>query len=282
MPLGEVVSEDEREPGRICVGIPHTPWIDARAAAMVEIRKRLPLDVLEHEYREFTDRESNMAWSERMWSWALEMGTPWFVTLQDDVELAPCFWKALHAMLDTLDGIGAGVLGLSSVHPVQVETARQGHRWYRTKSHLVGWAYAIRHDTLRSFMAWRARQALPAETTEDSLLNHWINLSGNDTWHPVPTIVDHDTTLDSTYENGAHVHRRPWITWRDFTEGSLTDRAFWRLNGPPESVPILPTPESHLCWTGCGRKASVAAGCVRLCPPCVAQAAGVLITRVVG
>jgi hypothetical protein len=230
-------------------------------------------------YREFTDREPNIAWSERMWNWGLETGTDWFLTLQDDVEVAPCFWPALNAMLDTLDGIGASVLGLSSVHPVQVETARQGHRWYRTNSHLVGWAYAIRHDTLRSFMAWRARQVLPPTTTEDSLLNHWITVSGNDTWHPCPTIVDHDTSLESSYDNDEHVNRRPWITWRDFTEGSLADPAFWRPNGPPESVPVLPAPPSHLCWTGCGRPANVGAGPVRLCSRCVAQAAVTLITN---
>jgi hypothetical protein len=231
-------------------------------------------------YREFTEKLPNSVWSSQMWEWLLETGADWCLSLQDDVEVSPYFWGALGAMLEVLETSGATVCGLSSVHPIQVELARQGHRWYRTRSHLVGWAYAIRREALGEFMYWRAAHKAIAQTmTEDSLLNHWITVSGHDTWHPIPTIVDHDTTIDSSYANDTHVHRRPWITWRDFTAGSLTDPAFWRPNGPVESVPLLPTPAPKMCWACLERPAKVGAGLVMLCQSCVAQAAGILITR---
>jgi len=261
---------------RIAFGLPHTPWIEERVESLQRLHGQLGTLPVEMPYREFTEQVPNAVWSEQMWSWGIETNADWFLTLQDDVEVSPWFWPSLHALLDTLDGLGGGVLGLSSVHPIQVEIARQGHRWYRTRSHLVGWAYAIRHDMLRSFMVWRSRQKLTKQMTEDSLLNHWITVCNHDTYHPVPTIVDHDTTIESSYGNDAHVHRRPWISWRDFSEGSLTSAAFWRPSG---DIPLLPTPPTHLCWTGCGRVASVGAGPVRLCSACVANAAATLITR---
>lgn len=231
-------------------------------------------------YCELTERAPNAVWSFSMFKWLLDSGAPYCLSLQDDVEVAPGFWPALDAMLSMADDAKADVLGLSSVHPVQVELARQGHRWYRTSSWLVGWAWLIRRETLAEFLSWRAEHPeIVEQLTEDSLLNHWINATGQSTWHPIPTIVDHDTTIDSSYSNDHHVHRRPFLTWRDYTAGSLADPTFWRPQGPPETVPILPTPAPHLCWTGCGRTASVGAGPIRLCSSCVAQAASVLITR---
>lgn len=272
---------------RLALAIPHTPWVPERVASMDRLRSQL--GTIPASYRVLTDRAPNAVWSLQMWDWLAGTRADWCVTLQDDVEVADCFWPALTAMLGVLDGVGARVCGLSSVHPMQVEMARQGQRWYRTRSWLVGWAYAIRRDALEEFLAWRAlnpelvvgdvatgQQPL----TEDSLLNHWINVSGHDTWHPVPTLVDHDTTIESTYGNNEHVHRRPWITWRDFTSGSLTTPEFWRPGGPPESVPLLPCPMPHHCWMCNKRRADVGAtNGVRICRHCVAQCAGVLITR---
>lgn len=267
----------------IALGIPHTPWIPARVSNMERLRSTLGIDAAHPpcSYREFTDREPNSSWSERMWSWLADTRSDWCLTLQDDVELAPCFWPALHAMLATLDDAGATICGLSSVHPIQVEMARQGHRWFRTRAWIVGWAYAIRRSTLVDFLDWRDEHPQQAHTvTEDSLLNQFCSDAGVDVWHPIPTIVDHDTTLDSTYANDQHVHRRPWITWRDFGEGSLTDRTFWRPGGPPDSVPLLPVPTPRMCWACGAHQGDVGTdnGLI-VCRFCVAQMAGAMITR---
>lgn len=184
-----------------------------------------------HAYREFTDREPNRVWSGKMWSWGVETGAEWFVTLQDDSLIAPCFWSALRAMMEAVPDT-CRVLGLSSVHPMGREIERRGHRWYRTAAWCIGWGYAIRRDDLAEFLAWRVTH--PSEVAhfnEDSLLNHWIRTTGRTAWHPVPTIVDHDTSIDSQYANDQHAHRRSSVTWRDYGEGSLTDPSWWRSYG---------------------------------------------------
>lgn len=272
------------------LAIPHSPWIPERVESMQRLWSQLhfpPRDLAEdvndyapNHVRLFTDREPNAIWSLKMWQWLYDTNAEWCLSLQDDTEVASCFWSALDTMIQVIEPLGAEVLGLSSVHPVQAEIARQGHRWYRTASHLVGWAYAIKREALGDFLRWRALNPDAVRTfTEDSLLNHFVNVSGRATWHPVPTIVDHDTTIESSYGNDKHVHRRPWISWRDFSEGSLTDPSFWRPGGPVDTIPLLPAPAPSMCWACSSRVARVNAGAIRLCTQCVAQAATVLITQ---
>jgi hypothetical protein len=268
----------------IALGIPHTPWVPARAESMARLREGLNIHgtadgVGADSYREFTDRAPNSVWCGQFWTWLHETGADWCLQLQDDVMVAPCFWPALRAMLAALPP-DADVVGLTSVHPAAPEIARQGHRWYRTPGNVVGWAYAIRRDALGEFL--EARTALPEsfrQSNEDMQLAKWCEKSGHEVWHPVPTIADHDTSVPSSYANDGHAHRRPQVTWRAFTEGELTDPTWWKPSGAPE---LLQTAEWRSCWHCTAHRpakfqsASTGAG---LCTTCMAEMLGFMLRR---
>lgn len=227
----------------IALGIPHTPWVEARAKSMDRLMRQLsdrpgwgP-----YELRTFTDREPNWSWSLKLWRWAYETGADWCLQLQDDVEVAPCFWPALRAMLGALPS-EAGIVGLSVTHPMAIEIARQGHRWFKTPSMLIGWAYAIRRDMLGAFLETRIDGAEPP--CEDVELGRFAFEHGG-VWHPCPTLCDHDTSIPSSYDNDHHATRRPPVTWRSYGEGDMCSKEWW---APPQIVQMLPMPAQRECW----------------------------------
>lgn len=254
----------------IALCIPHTPWMKERRASMARLREQIeapPEGFVYHDevggpqhYRELTDRAPNAEWSVTMWRWMLETGADFCLTLQDDVIAAPCFWPALRAMLPQLPR--GHLLGLSGVHPMAREVARRGHRWYRTTSWVIGWAYGMWRPDIEAFLTWRLSEEGEAFTKaispngEDAVLNHWVGLSRRDTWHPVPTIVDHDVSLDSNYaQNEGHGHRRPWVTWHEYPDAQLVRPDFWLVNGKaPQHLHTVP---QNACWW-CGERQPVA------------------------
>jgi hypothetical protein len=93
------------------------------------------------------------------------------------------------------------------------------------------------------FLEWRSTQLKPdwqahleaQKTGEDTLLGLWCLVTGRKVWHPIPTPLDHDITLASTYGNDGHRARRPivrWDTYRQFnalpSEVGPTDADHWR------------------------------------------------------
>ena len=75
-------------------------------------------------------------------------------------------------------------------------------------------------NSLPSFLKWcDANPGIVAQNNEDSLVNFWAHKLGYDIWHPMPTIINHDLGVPSTYANDAHhefsMYRRPTVTWRD-------------------------------------------------------------------
>jgi hypothetical protein len=263
----------------IALGLPHTPWVPERVDSFDRLLSDLHIvdhdgdtdeeglpscsgtEPLDHGKcgpsdgptwaHIFSDRESNKVWPIKMWRWGLETKADFFLTLQDDVIIAPNFWPALRAMLKAVPD---QVIGLSAVAPGGPEIARQGHRFYATRSHLVGWAYAMPRALLAEFVAWvDANPKNHAEMNEDQLLNEFVCATGKTTWHPVPTIVDHDVSIESTYGNDDHTHRRATVTWRAYSEADLEDPLFWAHNGNP---PLLACPPPQACsW--CAKNAAV-------------------------
>ena len=256
----------------IALGVPYTPWVPEREANMVKLRCLLGVGeliaacqggVCADFYREFTDRESNSAWSERMWKWQRETGAEWALSLQDDVQIPPYFWQALRAMLSAVPE-DAHVIGLTAVHPLGREIARRGHRWYRTPGNVIGWAWAIRGPALARFLEFRERADEEfRRRTEDDQITQWCARVGIGAWHPVPTLVDQDTSIKSstTWGDGQSL-RRSSVNWRSYTEGEMVDPSWWTPSGIPQ---MLPLPEQRHCWfclespaqvnspiTGCG------------------------------
>lgn len=270
---------------KIALAIPHTPWVEARADNLVKLFIDLALAIDptgrpvsvgdppgdEVEVRLFTERAPNTVWAEKLWTWAAETDADWLLQLQDDVFVAPYFWPSLRAMLSALPP-EAEVVGLASVHPMAPEIARRGMRWYRTPGNLVGWAYAVRRESLKKFLADRQRLgATFCSQNEDEQLGLWAHKTGRMVWHPCPAICDHDTTIASSYENDAHTLRRPQVTWRTFDEREMMDTTWWKPSGVPDLLNYAP---ARACWwcmerpikfTSAATGAGICGHCIHAC-----------------
>lgn len=235
---------------RFVVGYPHTPWIPARVESMARLERELDIHESIVAARQFTEKAPNWKWSGDMWRWALAQceatGASHFLSIQDDARVAPRFWQALRAMVIANPH---AALGLEAVHPAGPAIAVRGLRWYSTCAWLIGVAYVLPVRFLRELLVWRDAQ--PSwrirQTNEDTLINDFCGEHGHRVFHPVPTIVDHDVAIASTYENDLDTHRRPTVTWRDgarfgFTEADLERSDWWatgnstRLALPREAV----------------------------------------------
>lgn len=215
----------------LALAIPHTPWIPARVESVRRLREELGYMASGSLYREFTDREPNYVWSARMWTWGAETDATHFLTLQDDAIVAPHFWPALRAMIEAVPD---QVIGLEVVHRAAPALAAQGHRFFTTTDCLIGVGYVLPTELLRAFFEWRStalNEGAIEAITEDTLLAIWCMVTGHRIWHPLPTIIDHDTTLESNYGNDSHQNRRPLVRWDTHPECPLEHAQNW-CQGP--------------------------------------------------
>jgi hypothetical protein len=251
------------------LGIPHTPWRPERVESLSRLAEVLGVclddgdlyvdsDPAVETFRVFGEREPNHEWSRRMWGWGAEQDATHFVTLQDDVLVPDNFWPALSAMVEAVPD---EVIGLEVIHPFAAALAAEGHRWFTTSDCLVGVGYVMPVPLLREFLAWRASQLKPdaireaepgqvQEINEDTLIMLWCLAMGRRIWHPLPTIIDHDTELASNYGNDGHQARRPAVRWdteqwlRDgpSPDGAPTweEAAFWRPDGDVPHLGRMP------------------------------------------
>jgi hypothetical protein len=276
----------------ICLAVPHTPWVPERVESMKRVRAGLELEAytkrgidyvlagehvaLEH-YCEFTERASNKIWPRKMWGWMLETGADWCLSIQDDTLIAPCFWAALRAMLRHVGE--RAILGLAAAHPLGPSIAASGHRWYKTQSWAIGWAYALRRGDLAQFVDFVDKHPeWVAQYNEDELLNRWVQETKRFTWHPCPTIIDHDVSVPSQYNNDDHTHRRSTVTWRDYGEASLSDPDFWLPSGDPQLLPLAWVRTCWHCGEEEGKLRSAKTGAY-IGPKCLAEILGFMIAR---
>jgi hypothetical protein len=281
----------------IALGLPHTPWVPTRVESFARLCTSLSYghgrDLIstaacrdgvfkECHTRVFDEKESNRIWPGKLYRWAISTGATHCLQLQDDALVYDKFWPALQAMLEAVPD---QIIGLEANHPLGPEMHRTGRRWFRTRAWLVGVGYVWPMDPnlphgLPAFLRWCEEfPAIVAQTNEDSLVNGWAAQHGFDIWHPVPTIIDHDIGVPSTYGNDGHheysMYRRPTVTWRDVPLLSgLTDPDYWRTT--VEGTPLLPGPGTQRCWFCGERQAGVTSqktGC-RVCPLCALSAVG--------
>ena len=227
----------------IALCVPHTPWRPERVESLQRLRDAL--GSRPKHYLEYTEREPNRVWALAVWRWLRDTRADFCLVLQDDVMVPDFFWPVLRAQMANLPR--RGVLGLTAVHPIGREIERRGHRWFRTSSWNVGWAYGLWRDDFDEFVTFAEKnQNTPHH--EDDFLNVWVSGSGRATWHPVPTIVDHDTSLLSNGSGDTHSCRRPAVTWRGYKKEELADPSFWRVSGAmPEMFPCAPQRGCLLC-----------------------------------
>lgn len=201
----------------VALCVPHTPWRPERVASFERLRHALGLDGEIPPWvtarRVFSERAPNHVWAAALWNWGAEQEASHLVQLQDDVIVSPNFWPALRAMIEAVPD---QVIGLEAAHPAAPALFAEGRHWYTTSDGLVGVAWIFPTAGLRAFRAWCARGlrvGAREAVTEDMLIGLWCLATGRRVWHPIPTIIDHDTSLASTYGNDAHPHRRPAVTW---------------------------------------------------------------------
>jgi hypothetical protein len=234
---------------RVSLGISHTPWIPERVESLARLRATLPDPPA---VRVFGDRAPNWSWSESMWRWALETDADYHLFLQDDVTVAPNFWPALQAMLHAVPD---EIIGVEAAHPGGRTIARDGGRWYTTADMLIGPGYVMPRESLHAFLEWRktslARGALQA-IDEDTMIGVFALATRRRIWHPVPTIIDHDTSVASTYGHDNHKNRRPSVLWTDgdvcgWEPADLEEESWWMDDGaaPP---PHLGRFYTHSHW----------------------------------
>lgn len=211
----------------------HTPWRLERVEAKVRMLcELLPLSrgapFLLHttDYRDEGREDARVpgnpkpAWvdfSLAQWRWSAKQQATHHLFMTDDLLLAPGFWGLLEGM------VGArpeSVLGLLSNHPSAPKLHAEGLSWYRTNSWVVGPCYVVPHDLLVRFLEWAEPYRGPAAGngwSDDSTLNEWITFHGpGEAWHPLPTIIEHDRELVSTWAHTGHgddySHER--VSWK--------------------------------------------------------------------
>lgn len=204
---------------RIAVGISHTPWVPERVASYDRLLKSLMAPIpayITTQTRAFTDKAANWQWSAAMWSWAASTDADWCVFLQDDAVIAPDFFRQFEAITKATT---SPVIGLQVAHPASVLLAEEGFSSFTTCEAVVGVGYAVRRLALVSFLEWREVELIPGaivQITEDTLVGLWAAVTGRNVYHPIPTIVDHDTSIPSTYGNDNHANRHSRVRWDNY------------------------------------------------------------------
>lgn len=227
------------------LGIPHTPWNTDRVVSLGQLAASLKTYDLKH-FKLFEERESYTEWSKKLWGWGVETGASHLLQLQDDVIVAPNFWPAISAMVEAVPD---KIIGLQGAHPVYRALSREGHRWARSHAWMVGVGYILPRVDLEELVKFRdIFDGIAHEKTEDEFIAWFCTETGREVWHPIPTLIDHDTDLPSTYAhlgNDKHEFRRPTVTWREYGENEITRLDFWE---PREETPIVTSPFSKRCW----------------------------------
>jgi hypothetical protein len=248
----------------VSLAIPHASWIPERVAALKRLEDALgipspqwipitPVATLQR-YRLFTDRTTHWVWSDKAWKWSIAQDVSHCLFLTDDVLVAPGFWLLLRAMVQAKPDVA---IGLMSPLPNGPEVVRAGKHGYTIGAGLTGPGYLLPRAMLREFVEWRGKQSwdFVSYWNEDSLLNVWLTETGRRSWHPCPTIADHDIGLGSSVGHHLGPMSRPSVLWTGecpFTDSrfppfdlqAMERVEFWQTDAPALTWPPVPGPPS--------------------------------------
>lgn len=220
---------------RFALAIPHAGWKPDRVASLARLFEQLRGAPWVVPTRVFSDREPNHVWSVKLWRSILEDDqATHLLQLQDDCQVNPTsFWRNL---MDIVTAHPTEIIGLESVHPISESIHRTGGpNWYTTTDGLIGVAYVLPRASARDLLRWRAQSLRPGAAealNEDQMIGLFAATTGRRIYHPVPTIVDHDVDLPSTYGNDGHGNRRPLVTTVG-AGGVASPKSRWCPEPPP-------------------------------------------------
>ncbi len=252
----------------ISIAIQHAVWRPERREALRPMLVELLANAIAHPFIGLTitdEKPARMAWSEfkthlalRQWRWALEQpDCSHHLFMSDDLHLAPGFLPILNAMVEADPD---RIIGLLGNHPKAVDMSAH-HSAYRCNSWVVGPAYLMPRAQLEMFLRWY--EGLP-DTEEpqcrrwfndDSAINEWNTKHGRgESWHPLPTIIEHRHDVESTVGHG-DCFSRERVSWREMREvqhhedghtwfsrpasfdlEAMKSADYWRDNGPMLTV----------------------------------------------
>lgn len=260
----------------ISLVVNHTPWIPERVSALEHMRFQLTLGLdglalgdwdddterypvigpwmlNDTDYRGTEWQQSKVKWALDQWHRALDTKASHHLFMTDDLYIAPQFWNVLNAMLLAQPD---KAIGLLSNHPQGPELVAKGIHWYRCNSWIVGPAYVLPRALLERFVAWFEKlpdgphtvEGTKAYRNDDSSLNEWITRHGpGESWHPLPTIVEHRRDLASVVGHGdqfshervswremrAYVAGNGWTDWTcAFDLDAMTNPEWWKTDAP--------------------------------------------------
>lgn len=205
--------------------INHTPWIPERVKCLDEMLKALnptgdsgPTFINDADYRGTEWQQTKVKWALDQWRWAAQHDATHHVFMTDDLFIHPRFWDALQGMTANVPDCPIGLL---SNHPNAIEWYTAGHRWYMTRSWLVGPAYVLPHEFLLRFLPWfeakpdgsHEIRGTKAWANDDSSINEFVSFENGKTFHPLPTIIEHRNDIGSTVGHGDR-HSRERLSWR--------------------------------------------------------------------
>lgn len=147
-------------------------------------------------------------WAPKMWrttgAIAHNAGASHCVFLQDDVTVHGDF------------PLREDVVCLHTPHPRFKAAFDAGYSWASSVDGMVGNGYIIPLGILVEFLRFREEEFLPEvliELNEDAQIGLFCMATNRRIYHPLPSPIDHDTSIPSTWGADGHLHRRPCVPW---------------------------------------------------------------------
>jgi len=212
------------------VAVLHNPKSAARRAALEALRKRVRIDLVESgpgPEHEFNGRR----WLDAL-NLARRLGCLHVVFLDDDVIVCDRFAERCEKIIAARP---AEVIALHTSLPSARAAFDVGEHWLTSLDGVLGPANIWPVRVLEAFLAWRSSSALKPGTVEasgrfgsDALAGMFCAEMDRRVFHPIPTIVMHDLSLETSFAGNEATPGRQ--TTCNFSEVPLPDN--WEQSSP--------------------------------------------------
>lgn len=213
------------------IGISHKASDPRRVESLARLRNSV-----DWQFPDFVEDTPghHSVWAPRMWQRALNTSIEHCVFLQDDVILHHINFRPY-----CLDEI----VCLHTPHTKFIDAWHLGYDWATSVDGLVGNGYIFPRHVLEEFLTFRSEVMYPEvleELNEDAQINLFAMATDRRISHPLPSPIDHDTSIPSTWGADNHPNRKPCAPWNAvravgvrmngaYDVGRIYPREHWRL-----------------------------------------------------